>query len=185
MPDEIYANQPSDNPAPEPYVSTEANFVNHHPPENQHLERLAHEVQRLRRQLGWVSALSVAALILAGVLAGLMLSVKLEQDQQKQQVRTLTSHKAEDEHQINSLNQQIVSLNQQMISLNSEVILLNQQVPLNVSQAQLKPLVTIVDELNSKAITREQLNEALQRIQPKLNNGRQSSTPSPAFSPSP
>jgi len=179
MPDEIFQNRPSDNPISAPYVSNEGDLVNLNQPEDQRLEVLFNEVRHLRSRLGWITGLSVASLILAGVLAGLTISVKLRQDRQIQQVGSLTSDKAGVERQVNSLNQQVTSLNQQ-------VALLNQQLPQKVSQAQLKPLLSIVQELNSKAVTREQLNAALQRLQqPQLNNGGPSLTPLPSPSASP
>ena len=186
MPDEIFQNRPSDDPISAPYVSNEGDLVNLNQPEDQRLEVLFNEVRHLRSRLGWITGLSVASLILAGVLAGLTISVKLRQDRQIQQVGSLTSDKAGVERQVNSLNQQVTSLNQRVTSLNQQVALLNQQLPQKVSQAQLKPLLSIVQELNSKAVTRDQLNAALQRLQqPQLNNGGPSLTPLPSPSASP
>lgn len=183
MPDEIFHNRPGDNPAPNPYVSTEAELVNRSNLENQQrLERLSSEVQRLRRRLGWISGLSVVALALSGVLAGFMFNMKLQQDQQQQLVGTLVSDKAGVQSQINLLEQQVTSLNQQVTSI-------NQQIPkdlsgqLKATQAQLKQLQAIIQEINSKAVTREQLNATLRRIQQNLNNSGQA--PTPLISPTP
>jgi septal ring factor EnvC (AmiA/AmiB activator) len=186
MPGETFQNRSGDNPISAPYVSTEADLANLHQAADERLEVLFNEVRHLRSRLGWITGLAVASLILAGVLAGLTISVKLRQDRQVQQVGSLTSDKAGVENQVNSLNQQLVSLNQQMTSLNQQVALLNQQLPQKVSQAQLKPLLSIVQELNSKAVTRDQLNAALQRVQqPQLNNEGPSLTPSPSLPASP
>jgi len=185
MADEIFHNRPSDNPAPDPYVVAEADLVNRHNLENQRLELLSSEVQRLRSRQDLLSGLSVAVLILAGVLAGLMLSTKLQQDHERQKAETLTGDQAGVQSQVKSLNRQVVSLNQQVVSLNQQVASLNQQVALKASQAQIKPLQAIIQEINSKYITRDQLNTALQEVQQKLSNGGQSSTPLPALSPSP
>lgn len=185
MPDEIFHNRPSDNPAPDPYLVAEADLVNRHNLENQRLELLSSEVQRLRSRQGLLSGLSVAVLILAGVLAGLVISMKLQQDHQRQKAETLTGDQVGIQSQVKSLNQQVKLLNRQVASLNQQVASLNQQVALKASQAQIKPLQAIIQDINSKYVTRVQLNTALQEVQQKLSNGGSSSTPSPAFSPSP
>jgi peptidoglycan hydrolase CwlO-like protein len=140
-------------------------LVNRHNLENQHLELLSNEVQNLRSRLNWLSGLSVAVLILAAVIAGLMLSVKLQQDQHRQRAETLTGDQTGVESQVKSLNQQVKSLNQQVKSLNQQVKSLNQQVAIKASKAQIKPLQAIIQEINSKYITRVQLNTALKEVQ--------------------
>ncbi|MBV8883750.1 MAG: hypothetical protein JO235_07075 [Chroococcidiopsidaceae cyanobacterium CP_BM_RX_35] len=182
MPDEVFHDEPSNIPASDPYISTEAGLGNRELMENQRLEVLFQDVRRLRSRLGLLSGIAIAALLLAAALAGVVISMKQQQDREAQQVGTLTGNKAGVENQINSLNQQVAALNQQLS-------VVNQQLPQKVSQAQLKPLISIVQDINSKAVTRDQLNQALQRVQPqKLNNGGGTQTiltPFPSTSPSP
>lgn len=161
MTDETFHNRPGDVPIPEdPYVD----------PEKQRLDLLTYEVQRLRSRLGWVSGLSFAVLILASILAGLTLSVKLRQDQQTQQFGALAGEKAGEENQINTLSQQVAALNQQVASLSQQTPkdLANQQ---KATQAQIKQLQTQIQQVESEAITSQELNEALQKVQPSSNNG--------------
>ncbi len=170
MTDETFHNRPGGDPVPEdPYVN----------PEKQRLDLLTHEVQRLRGRLGWVSGLSFAVLILASILAGLTLSVKLRQDQQTQQFGALAGDKAGDESQIDTLSQQVAALNQQVTSLSQQMPkdLASQQ---KATQAQIKQLQTRIQEVDSEAITSQQLSEALQKAQPSLNNGGLTTPPSPA-----
>lgn len=177
MADEVFPNKPSDTPAsdptsaPDPYVS----------PENQRIELLSYEVHRLRTRLGWLSGLSFAVLILASILAGLTLSVKLQQDQQAQRVGALAGDKAGEVDQINSLNQQIAALNQQVTSLSQQVPqdLANQQ---KATQAQIKQIQAQIQAINSKAVTSDELNKAIQGVQSESNSGGQPTAPSsPAF----
>lgn len=168
MTNETFHNRPGDDPIPEDsYVS----------PDKQRIDLLTYEVQRLRSRLGWVSGLSFAVLILASILAGLTLSVKLRQDQQTQQVGALAGDKAGDESQIDTLSQQVAALNQQVTSLSQQVPkdLANQQ---KATQTQIKQLQARIQEVDSEALTSQQLNEALQKAQPSLNSGGQSTTPS-------
>ena len=183
MPDEVFQNEPSNIPASAPYVSTGASLGNLEPMEDQRLEVLFQEVRRLRSRLGMLSGIAVVALLLAAALAGVVITMKQQQDQQAQQVGTLTGNKAGVENQVNSLNQQVSALNQKLASSEQQLNVVNQQLAQKVSQAQLKPLVAIVQDINSKAVTRDQLNEALQRVQPQNSNrgGRTQTilTPSP------
>lgn len=154
MTDETFHNRPDD-------PLSEGSYVN---PDKQRLEQLTYEVQRLRSRLGWVSGLSFAVLILASILAGLTLSVKLRQDQQTQQVGALAGDKAGDKNQIDTLSQQVAALNQQVASLSQQVPkdLANQQ---KATQAQIKQLQTQIQAVESEAITSQELNEALQKAQ--------------------
>lgn len=160
MTDETFHDRPND-------PLTEGSYVN---PDKQRLELLTYEVQRLRSRLGWVSGLSFAVLILASILAGLTLSVKLRQDQQTQQFGALAGDKAGDESQIDTLSQQVAALNQQVASLSQQVPndLANQQ---KATQAQIKQLQTQIQKVDSEAITGPQLNEALQKVQSSSNEG--------------
>lgn len=175
MPDETFNNRPGDNPDAGAYVSTDPR-VNYNL-ENQHLELLSQEVQRLRNRLGWLGGLSALALVLAGTLGGLLLNMKLQQDQQKQQLATLTSDKAGVESQISSITQQVTSLDQQVTSISKQV---PQNLPtqIKVTQDQLKQLQASVKEINSKAVTSAQLNAALQQAQRNSNTGGQTLAPS-------
>ncbi len=180
MPDEVFQDRPIDEPSPVTYVANEADLVaNNYPGENQRLDLLSSEILRLKRHLSWSNALAIVSLILAGILAGLMFGLKQQQDQQLRQVSTLNGDKAGVQNQLSSLNQQITSLNQQLTLMNKQMVSLNQQSSQKVSQTQLKPLIAIVQELNSKAVTKDQLNAVLQRVQPKANNGGQLSSPTP------
>lgn len=167
MKNETFDNRP-DNTLPE---------GSHADSDKQRLEFLTYEVQRLRSRLGWVSGLSFAVLILASILAGLTLSVKLRQDQQTQQVGALAGDKAGDETQIDTLSQQVAALNQQVASLSQQVPkdLANQQ---KATQTQIKQLQTQIQAVDSEAITSQQLNAALQKVQSSSNNGGQLTIPS-------
>jgi septal ring factor EnvC (AmiA/AmiB activator) len=169
MTDETFHNRPDDTLPEDSYVN----------PDKQRLELLTYEVQRLRSRLGWVSGLSFAVLILTSILAGLTLSVKLRQDQQTQQVGVLAGDKAGDESQIDTLNQQVAALNQQVASLSQQMPkdLANQQ---KATQAQIKQLQAQIQKLDSEAVSGQQLDEALQKVQPSLNNGGLTTPPSPA-----
>jgi chromosome segregation ATPase len=187
MPDEVFHNEPSNIPASAPPVSTEASLTE--PMEEQRLEVLFQEVRRLRSRLGLLSGIAAIALLLAAALAGVVISMKQQLDRQAQQVGLLTGNKAGAQDQINSLNQQVSVLNQKLASSDQQLSVVNQQLAQKVSQAQLKPLISIVQDINSKAVTRDQLNAALQRVQPQKSNseGRTQTilTPFPSTAPSP
>ena len=188
MSNEIFPHIPNSNPASSSYASTEAELLNRQNLETQRLELLTDKVQRLHHRLGWMTGLSVAALAIAAAQIGLTISVKLQQDQQTHQVGTLTGNKAGVENQVNSLSQQIAALQQQVTANNQQVTSLNQQLSRKASQSQVEQLATTIREVNSNAVTKEQLNQALQglqRVQSNSNNGGQSSTASSTASPSP
>jgi uncharacterized protein YhaN len=192
MPDEVFHSEPSDIPTSAPYVSTEPSLGSPEVLENERLEVLFQDVRRLRSRLGWLSGIAIASLLLAAVLAGVVISMKQQQDRQAQQFGMISNDKAGVENQISSLNQQVAALNQKLASTDQQVSAVNQQLPQKVSQAQLKPLISIVQNINSKAVTRDELNQAIQRVQqPQPNTGKSGGgtqtilTPLPSTAPSP
>lgn len=115
----------------------------------QRLVILSKEVRRLYTWLGFLAGFS---LILVGTLGGWAIWLKLQQHQLVRQVSSLTAGKAETE---------------QVKRLEAQVSLLNQKVPeelssqLNGTQEQLKKLQTRVEQVNTKAVTSEQVNKNL------------------------
>lgn len=128
-------------------VETEADQNKPATLEKQRIITLSHELQRIYT---WFGALAGSSVILAATLTGLIIWLKQGQQQLEQQVSSLAAAKAE---------------TNRVKNLETQVNLLNQRVPKELTsqikgtQTQLKKLQTGLDQVNAKAVTREEMNE--------------------------
>jgi len=128
-------------------VATEADQNKPATLEKQRIITLSHELQRIYT---WLGALAGSSVILAATLTGLIIWLKQGQQQLEQQVSSLAAAKAE---------------TNRVKTLETQVNLLNQRVPKELTsqikgtQTQLKKLQAGLDQVNAKAVTREEMNE--------------------------
>ncbi len=198
MPNNHYPEHSHHAPPPQTPPGTGANSLQQPETEQQRLERLSHEVQalkqtseldgrkyrrevgQLRGRLGLLTGVSLAAIaILVTVATWLGLSLKLEQRQLAEQVRSVTAEKRVGTEQIESLEGQISALQQQARAL-------TQQAPeafaseLRGVQAQLQNLETQIREMVTDVNEREQIINTLERTLENLNKEESSKPPNPA-----
>lgn len=132
--------------------------------EKQRIIILSHELQRIYT---WFGALAGSSVILAATLTGLVIWLKQGQQQLEQRVSSLAAAKAE----MNRVQ-----------SLETQVNLLSQRVPMGLTsqikgtQNQLKKLQTRLDQVNAKAVTREEMNESFLDNLKGINSKPNSST---------
>jgi hypothetical protein len=136
------------------HVSPDPNAINHEDLQKQPLDAIILEVQRLQRRLSFLAGFLLPTIVLAGILAGAGLRLKAEKDELVQQVNLLKIDKAG--------TQQVKSLESQVNLLKQEKLKFSRQ--LKADQAQLKKLQNRIEEVNTKAINSQQVNENLLKV---------------------
>lgn len=136
------------------------------------------EVSRLKRWQTFLAGFLLPTVILTGILGGLWLRLKSQQNDLESQIQLLQASKP-GVSQIQDLRTEVNQLNQQVKTL-------NQQVPQNIS-SQLPAIQTKLTELDSRisevsaqagsGVTEQQLNQAIQQA---LQSQTQATPPSPS-----
>ncbi len=135
------------------------------------------EVSRLKRWQTFLAGFLLPTVILTGILGGLWLRLKSQQNDLESQIQLLQASKP-GVNQIQDLRTEVNQLNQQVKTL-------NQQVPQNIAsqlpaiQTKLTELDSRISEVSSQAggVTEQQLNQAIQQA---LQSQSQPPQPSPS-----
>ena len=169
MPDADFRDETAPQRLVEPstYVVAEHNRAGFETREPQ-IARLDLTVRRLST---WLGALTGVTILSIGLLGGVAFWLKRENDRLAQQLTSLDNYKAE-VARIQTLEQSISGLDSQVKSLNQQQVLLNQQVPKGLA-AQLKGIESNISSLRntqtglqkveSRTMTREQVDQSIER----------------------
>ena len=125
----------------------------------------------VRRLSTWLGVLTGVTVLSIGILGGVAFWLKRENNRLAQQLTALDSYKAE-VARIQTLEQSMSGLDNQVKSINQQQVLLSQQVPKGLA-AQLKGIESNVSSLrttqaaiqkvDSKTMTREQVDQSIER----------------------
>ena len=136
------------------------------------------EVSRLKRWQTFLAGFLLPTVILTGILGGLWLRLKSQQNDLEAQIQLLQASKP-GVNQIQDLQTEVNQLTQQVKTL-------NQQVPQNIAsqlpaiQTKLTELESRISEVSSQAgsgVTEQQLDQAIQQA---LQSQSQTTPPSPS-----
>lgn len=134
-------------------------------PEDKRILTLSRE---LRRAYSWLGLLSGLSILSIGLLSGLGFWLNTEQSKLQQQLAASTANKA-DLQDVQNLENRLNVLQAQVISTNKSLGTLTKQVPndlpaqLKTLQGEIASLRSQLQNVQSNAVTREQLGQSIQR----------------------
>lgn len=150
--------------SPRPVNSTSESY----PVESPEDKRILALSRELRRSYSWLGLLSGLSILSIGLLSGLGFWLHTEQSRLQQQLATSTANKAELED-VQNLENRLNVLQAQVTSTNNTLGTLTKRVPndlptqLKTLQGEIASLRSQVQNVQSNAVTREQLGQSIQR----------------------